>query len=55
MTERCWCGETLRHAYESWRCEACGRGCCPECAEADQGRPTCLGCVVAGAGARDAA
>jgi hypothetical protein len=56
MEDRCWCGEALRHAYESWRCAACGRACCPACAEAEGGRPMCLGCVGAGAAAaRDAA
>ncbi|MGH7320192.1 MAG: hypothetical protein ACRELA_11295 [Candidatus Rokuibacteriota bacterium] len=44
MNERCWCGDHLRHFYESWACARCRRPCCPACAEHDGSRVTCLVC-----------
>ncbi len=47
MNERCWCGDVLRHAYESWICAHCRRPCCPACAERSEAAAvTCLGCMV---------
>jgi hypothetical protein len=44
MNERCWCGDVLRHAYESWTCAGCARACCPSCADHDGRQATCARC-----------
>jgi hypothetical protein len=48
MDERCWCGNRLGHAYESWVCGRCERPCCPSCAERDGVAATCVACHRAG-------
>ncbi len=44
MEERCWCGENLRHFYESWVCGRCHRPCCPACSEREGTGATCMAC-----------
>jgi len=44
MSEHCWCGDVIQHAYESWTCARCRRACCPSCAERDGDRTTCVHC-----------
>jgi len=46
MLDHCRCGERIRHAYESWTCEGCGRPCCPACAERTGRRVACLDCAA---------
>jgi hypothetical protein len=44
MSEHCWCGDVIEHAYQSWTCARCRRACCPSCAEREGEHATCVRC-----------